>query len=87
MSHTKVFAAFRAGGVPEREASEATDALMSLKESELAAIRADGRALDTKVQRIEVSVASLQAQNRITWGLLVALLALLLRLAWKQGAL
>jgi hypothetical protein len=39
------------------------------------------------LQRIEVSVASLQVQNRITWGLLVALLALLLRLAWKQGAL
>jgi hypothetical protein len=39
------------------------------------------------LERIEVALAKLQVQNRITWGLLVALLALLLRLAWKQGAL
>lgn len=120
MSYAKIYAAFSAGGVPEKEAAEAADTLISIKNSEIAAIRGDISAFRADVrslnQRLTGAIASLDAkqtatttgldqhlagaihaldlrfgklemQNRITWGLLVAVLVLLLRLAWKQGAL
>lgn len=74
--HARIFNALRAANVPEREASDA-----------LLAIREDMRSVKADITELKSDVRLLKWQVGVCIGLMLAVLALLLRLMFRLGAL
>jgi len=86
-AYAKVFAAFRAAQVPDREAAEAADALLAVRDDDIRSIRSDLKDLRQGLADTRSDVRLLKWQIGFSIALSLAVIGLLLRLMLKLGAL
>lgn len=71
----RVVNALRAAGVPEREALDAADAIASVKDSDIASIKADIKQLQKDVSDLRADLKAQRVEMRIIGAIVLAMFA------------
>ncbi len=85
--YTRIYNALRAANVPEAQATDAADAILAVKDGDVRSLKGDVQGLRQDVSEVRSDMRLLKWQVSVCIALVLAVLALLLRLMFRTGAL
>jgi len=71
--YARIYNALRAANVPEAQATDAADALLSIKDDEVTALRGDIKELRRDVSDIKGDLKAMRVETRILGALVLAM--------------